>query len=63
MTMSCNPDYHGGMICRADYPGKSACTRFGGVQICLRDIEVPVKRDWILVSDADAELTGKAQEN
>ena len=49
----CNYDYHGGMICRRDYPGESACARFGGLQKCLRDIETPVKRDWLLVATAD----------
>jgi len=52
---SCNPDYHGGMICRADYGGtkwekSSACSRHGGPHICLLDIKTPVKRDWILVA-------------
>jgi hypothetical protein len=53
MARNCNPDYHGGMVCRERYPGISACTRFGGIQICLRDIEVPVKRDWIFAATDD----------
>ena len=33
--MHCNPDYHGGMLCRRGYPGISACTRSGGKALCL----------------------------
>jgi len=59
MTL-CNPDYHGGMICRRDYPGASACTRYGGIQKCLKDIEVSVKRDWLLVYRTYGEQTEKS---
>lgn len=47
---NCNLDYHGGMICREDYPGDSACTRFGGKMLCLHEIKTPVKRDWLSVA-------------
>ncbi len=25
--MQCNPDYRGPLLCRWDYPGRSACTK------------------------------------
>lgn len=53
MQQRCNPDYHGPMLCRRVYAGtewpKSACTKFGGIHICLQDIKTHVKRDWLLV--------------
>lgn len=56
--MNCNPDYHGGMICRKGYPGDSACTRFGGKMLCLKDVKTDAKRDWILVASDRAPVMG-----
>lgn len=54
-TFACNPDYQGGMICRSRYPGASACTRHGGKMLCLKDMETPAKRDWILPASIEKE--------
>ena len=35
MSVKCNSSYDGGMICRMDYPGISACTSHGGTHVCL----------------------------
>ena len=32
----CNRDYRGGMLCRSNYPGDSACTESGGKMECLK---------------------------
>lgn len=60
MIKHCNPDYHGGMLCRSHYVGTefdkvSACTRYGGIQICLLDLKPDVKRDWICVASSELE--------
>lgn len=52
MVENCNLDYHGGMICRRQYPGKRACVRYGGLHVCLKDIKTAAKRDWLIISDA-----------
>ena len=40
-TLTCAQEQRG-MICRREYPGDSACTSFGGKQVCLRP---PITRD------------------